>query len=384
GHGKDAGYADLLVFAAGNYFNVGKYSQCIESTANAITIYKNTPGYASAICSTIALQANCYFSNQDYDGSMHAALEGVAYLDSLPTPEEKISNAMLYALLVVNLDLIYGSSIADETGLLEALKTGLAYFDTIPYSDPYNLVNSAIGLGNYYIQKQEWDSVQVYYNLALQNTLKYYGKGDLIYMYCQTVLASAAEHLGETEKAKNIYLEIMDYSTDFLNSHFLFVSETEKEYLLNEFTTTHNNFLYFFYRFYADYPELVNTIAETDLFLRGLLLQNITSLRNRIQQEGTDGEVQLFQQWLQMRQQAASLSTQNPEASKQLEMEAEKLEKKLPETFKSNITDTSANKWNTLVASLKMHEAAIQFIDVTYANALGTNSTSYFALLTLQ
>ncbi|MFN3939127.1 MAG: CHAT domain-containing protein, partial [Chitinophagales bacterium] len=40
--------------------------------------------------------------------------------------------------------------------------------------------------------------------------------------------------------------------------------------------------------------------------------------------------------------------------------------------------------WNTLVASLKMHEAAIQFIDVTYANALGTNSTSYFALLTLQ
>lgn len=127
GFGKDAGYANLMVFYAGNLFSVGKYSACVDACIAAIEIYKNTPGYASALCSTFAMEANCYFSNGEAEQSMNVALEGVAYLDSLETPEEIMSSAMMFALLVINVDLQQGTTIADETGLLDALKIGIAF-----------------------------------------------------------------------------------------------------------------------------------------------------------------------------------------------------------------------------------------------------------------
>ncbi|MBK6729719.1 MAG: CHAT domain-containing protein [Bacteroidetes bacterium] len=383
GFGKDAGYANLMVFYAGNLFSVGKYSACVDACIAAIEIYKNTPGYASALCSTFAMEANCYFSNGEAEQSMNVALEGVAYLDSLETPEEIMSNAMMFALLVINVDLQQGTTIADETGLLEALKIGIAFFDTLQYSDPNNLINANIGIGNYYIQKQEWDSVRLYYSNALNNTLKYFGRGDIIYMYCQTVLASSSEHLNDFDTAEKIYLDIIDYSVDFLKSNFLFVSEVEKEYLLGQFTSTHNNFLYFLKQHQNEYPQLKTVAAETDLFLRGLLLKNITSLRNNFLQYGSADDIQTFNTWLAVRQQAASVSAQNPSLATQLESQAEQMEKKFPDTLKAMIKSTDLQTWNSLETSLKSDEAIIQFIDIDNSVETGYFRKDYIALITI-
>lgn len=383
GFGHDAGYANLLVFRAGNLFSVGKYSACVESANAAINIYDNYTGYSSYIISTLALEAQCYFSNADYEASMNTALEGVQYLDSLESTEEIMSNALMFALLVVNLDLKAGTNVADETGLLDALRYGIGYFDTMPYSDPYNLVNAAIGIGNYYIQKMEWDSVQKYYSIALNNTLKYFGKGDIIYMYCLTVLANCAEKLNDLPGAKDIYFEIIDYSVNFLNSNFLFVSETEKEYLLGEFTSTHNNFLFFLKQYHALFPDLPLVAAQTDLFLRGLLLKNITGMRNNFLQFGSADDVQAFNEWLRIRQQAASVSAQSPMLAQQMELQAEQMEKQFPDTLKSILRSTHSVNWKSVADNLQPDEAIIQFIDIDNTVETGYLVKDYVALVTL-
>lgn len=382
GKTQDVDYAILLVFYARNLFNVGKYSGCVDACTDAIEIFRNNEGYSTVLCSTLALKANCYFSNGDIQQSMETALEGVVYLDSLESKDDVMSNAMMFALLILNVDLKQGTTIAEETGLLKVLKTGVAYFDTLDYSMPHELNNAYIGIGNYYIQKQEWDSVKLYYSKAFENTLKYFGKGDIIYMYCLSVLASANEKLGDINAAEKIYLEIIDYSIHFLKTNFLFVSETEKEYLLREFTSTHNNFLYFLKLFHTQYPHLITVAAETDMFLRGLLLKNITTLRNNFLQYASDDDLQTFNAWLSLRQQAASQAAQNPALAQQLEDQAEQMEKNFPDTLKAMIDNSDIHSWQSLNTSLDSGEAVIQFINIDNTVETGYLVSDYIALIT--
>lgn len=382
GLGEDEWYAELLLTQASDYFDVGKYAACDIASGEAARVFDLLPGKKANACSSYSMQATCRFSNGDYEASMQSALNGIAYFDSLERPD-LMENAMTFATLIINIDLKFGTTIAEESGLLDALKTGIKYFDTVQYTSPYNLVNGAIGIGNYYIQKKAWDSVQLYYTTALEINNKYFGTNDILYLYIKSVLSSCALHLGNLETAKELYLEIADYTVQYLNAQFLYVSETEKEYLLNEYTSHHNNFIYFFRKYQEQFPELNSIVADTDIFLRGLLLRNITAFRNNVITYGTASDQLLFEQWLQKRQDAATAFTQNATLAAQLEREAEQLEKQLPDTLKTLIRTNNTASWKDLSGTLNPGEAFVQFMYAENNIETGELVKDYFALLTL-
>lgn len=373
GRPKDGNYARILVENSSNMLIVGKYQESINNNLEALSILDTlSETYYDIVADAYQLMTWCYKNIGDYESSFDYINKLISIAGELE-PLIRANNLVSATLFIINLDIQEGTSYAKESKLTNILHDALGIYDSLQ-PDAIFVNNVYTAFGNYYSNEGVYDSVIYYYNKSLKLIEQAYGKKNIIYMNGFTSLAATYEAVGDLNNAEIILDSLIALSESFLASNFIFLSESEKESILSSFMLYRNST----YAFYDKYTHTIKNKAEvfynTELFMKGLLLQNITSLRNNIMRTGNPQIISEFNNWISLKQTLAAMYINKDPGTAAIEHKAEQLEKSL--TNKNVVVNNANENWKPIAQQLKTDEVAIEFV---YFPTI--NDDSYYALV---
>ncbi|MEZ5013741.1 MAG: CHAT domain-containing tetratricopeptide repeat protein [Chitinophagales bacterium] len=365
--------ARILVEMSSVYLTVGKYADGVRCNTEALSIIgKDTITHVDIVSDAFQLLAWNYYKMD----SLETAVQWVLRIISISNVQEGLprANALVSAsLFITNVDATYGTHYAKEAGLNNALYRSLEIYDSLQ-ADGIYINNSWLALGTYYAGEAIYDSVLYCYQRSLEITKEVYGVNNLVYLNAIAKLARNNMAYGQTDLAEKYYDTLYTASTHFLRSNFIFLSESEKESIYTAFTTNRN----YIYGFYDQAKDRMNQGAkkmyDAELFTKGLLLQNITSLRNKIFAANDSITLSTFNKWVEIKTLLSGLYLSNNPDVPYWEQQADMLERSL--IADNVLPDEKELSWKDIQSALQADEAAIEFV---YFNS--DLSGQYYALV---
>ncbi len=361
GRPQDGNYARILVENSSNFLIVGKYEESIENDKKALKILESLDEkYPEIVADAYQLMSWSYRNLGMPDTAIDYVNKLIAVVSELDA-FTMANNLVSSTLFIINLDIEGGTFYAKEAGLDKVLHQALAIYDSVK-PDAIFINNVYIAFGNYFSNEKMYDSVTYYYVKSLSLIEKAYGKNNIIYLNGFYSLASNYLIDGDTVSAELIYDSLLHMSESFLSSNFIFLSESEKESIFTSFTMYRTSIFNFYHTIENTQKNKAEIFYNSELFMKGILLQNITSMRNNIMQNKDPGILQDFNDWITLKQNLAALYLNKDPQSEVVEKQTEALERKLTQknVFIKNVS-ASAN-WKAVQSALKSDEVAIEFM----------------------
>lgn len=166
------------------------------------------------------------------------------------------------------------------------------------------------------------------------------------------------------------------------DKNFIFMSERQQQFFHSKY---HSSFdLAYALQQLSPQPEWADLCYNNALFVKGILLRSQNRFRNSLSQSGDTTLLSLYDQWISLKQSAASLKVSTNVVDRVKchikEEEAEKLAKELSlhtEDWQKQ-ERLSATDWTDVQKSLSEGEAAIEFV------VYGWQKQTWYAALVLQ
>ncbi len=181
-------------------------------------------------------------------------------------------------------------------------------------------------------------------------------------------LAFIYESKNENEKAKEKYLQALKIQRDLLEKNFTFLSESEKESYSKSVSQYNDMYNTFALKIKEKDPSVVDLVYNNELFNKGLLFRSSTRVKDIILESKDDELIELYNSWMDTRQEISILYSTPVEERKNnihdVEEKANELEKQLvvkADYLKNEISMTQG-EWTSVKSKLKPGQAAIEFI----------------------
>lgn len=375
----DADYARILVELSSVYLTLGKYADCIQTNQQALAVLgTDTADHYDIFSDAFQLLSWSYYRADSVETAFDYILK-IIDISSYQQPMQRAGTLVSATLFIVNADIAYGTHNAKEYHLEQALYQALDIYDSLQ-PDAVFINNVYLAFGNYFVNEGMNDSAAVYYKKAADLVSNAYGKNNIIYLNALASLARTCEFGSNPMQAAPVYDSLIALGKKFLSSNFIFLSESEQESVIKSFEENRN----YFYGFYSRHPEVsrdgASVFYDTELFMKGLLLQNITSIRNTIL-DGADEEAQAtFNQWLELKKTVSAMYLNRQPGTEALQKQIEALELELRRQH-ADIVPAEVS-WRTIRDHLEKDEAAIEMLnfnddtgDVYYASLIRKNDS---------
>lgn len=246
--------------------------------------------------------------------------------------------------------------------------------------DKKNLPNSHL-ISNYYAL-QDYEKASPFANKYLKETKKIVGTNHPL--YAEALYSSILFDLLEKnyEKAYKHISQNNRILNEQFDKNFIFMSERQQQFFHSKY---HSHFdLAYVLQQLSPQPEWVDLCYNNALFIKGLLLRSQNRFRNSLMQSGDTTLLSVYDQWISLKQTAASLkvSTSIVDRVKShiKEEQAEKLAKELSmhtEDWQKQ-QQLSATNWTDVQESLSEGETAIEFV------VYGWQKRNWYVALVLQ
>jgi CHAT domain-containing protein len=187
-----------------------------------------------------------------------------------------------------------------------------------------------------------------------------------------------------TIKANNLFAGVVQSKYKQLNKIFRFTSEKEKQLYLKNIAGANDSYQSFCFEKISH--NLAGQPYSMSLLYRNLILSSAQELRQIIHNSRDTLLAKNYTEWLTVKRQLANLYAQGSEANlltvKELEGEADNIEKALARSSAAFGKIQKRTTWQDIRKGLKDNEAAIEFIDFRLSNAdRATDSIEYAALV---
>ncbi len=185
------------------------------------------------------------------------------------------------------------------------------------------------------------------------------------------------------EWAEEAYLNVISMNYKDINRNFSILSESEKELFFKTIAEDFDRFHSFALQRMATNPTITGEVYNNLLRNKGLLLKSGTAMRNAILGSGDEKLIQLFENWIQVKQEVAKLYTlpiqERTADPVELEKKANELEISLVKGSSefSDFEKSLRIEWTDVKQGLKPGEAAIEFTNFAH----GRDSVLYCALI---
>lgn len=377
----DSVLASFLISISEVYSSYLKHDLAIANCREAIDILDSLELPAHALRATAYTMLMLSYSNIGDINNMlinlYGVLEHIDYLE----PLDRAAKFVTLVIPLVNYDLQYGTNVVLEAGLDKVAAQFTAELDSAG-ADPIFVSSGYMAVGNVYLIKKDYDSVYFFYDRAATVLKKKYGTINSIYMTSRNTMAIMAELTGRVDHAKEILSANLALYSRYLNENFSYLSEQEQANLLYDMDFNKDSYMYFFQRHVDDYPDMAREAADFNLQLQGILLRNVTGLRNRVLQQGK-GDVAKFDEWIRLKEEAAAQQLVDEDLANALLRQAEEIEKEFNFQLKEMGGAGELPGWEALTEELKEGEAAIQFIRYAHNGYFEPFTNGYMALVFL-
>ncbi len=377
----DSVLAGFLITIAEVYNSYLKYDLAIANCRKAVEILDNLELPAHSLRATAYTMLMLSYSTLGDINNMlinlYGVLEHIDYLE----PLDRAAKFVTLVIPLVNFDLQYGTNVVLEAGLDKVAIQFTAELDSAG-ADPIFVSSGYMAIGNVYLIKKDYDSVYHFYDLAATVLQKKYGTINSIYMTARNTMAIMAELTGRVDRAREILSDNLTLYSRFLNQNFSYLSEQEQANLLYDMDFNKDSYMYFFQRHVEEYPEMAKEAADFNLQLQGILLRNVTGLRNRVLQQGM-GDIAKFDEWIRLKEEAAAVQLSDEEMANELLRQAEAIEKEFNFQLKELGGAGELPGWKELTDGLAEGEAAIQFIRYEHNGYFEPFTNGYLAMVFL-
>jgi len=238
-------------------------------------------------------------------------------------------------------------------------------------------------LGILYFRNQDYEKADKYLTESIDIKRKTLGKKHLNYILSVNNLARLKEVKNEYAESKELWIESLDLYMDLVRSVFPFLSEKEKTKFYSSIKEKFEMFNSFVLRNYKKDSELLIKLVNYQLVIKGLLLNSIKKMRNRILASSDSVLISLYTNWITTKEQLASKYyklTNNESISviDSLEKVANELEKKLSSySEKYDIESNIIFTYDSIKNKLKYDEIAIDVIRFRYNYISNMDSVIY-------
>lgn len=380
---NNSDYATSLNNISLIYSNMGNYEAALPLLLKAIEIDSATIGtrnldYASDLINLV----NLYSALEKYDLALPLSKQASALYKDVSG--EKHPD---YALSLNSLARLYNSMGDFESALPLLIQATSIYKESVgPEHIDYaiSLKNLAITykeLGDYKTARPLLEEVSVIFKEVL-------GEKHPEYAYSLTNLAEVLIKLQNFDAALPMLEEANSIVNLNIQDYFSFLSETEKGKYLSRVGYNYDIYLSFLLNYNPVSPGFCNRIYDNELLLKGLVLSSVTAFQQTILESGDSSLISRYEQ-MRMYKKQINFWQQKPVSQRitdmaSLELKSQELEKELTKqssTF-NQLQAAFKIKWKDVRARLKVHEAAIEFVNFHYyRNDKKTDSILYCALV---
>ncbi|MBI0400297.1 tetratricopeptide repeat protein [Cyclobacterium marinum] len=256
--------------------------------------------------------------------------------------------------------------------------------------DHPDYAQSLNNLAGLYVSKGRHAEAEPMYTQAMGIQKAQLGEDHPDYASSLNNLALLYKNMGRYNEAEPLYLQGQQVYLHQLQTVFPSLSEKEKEQFLLTFNFNFEIFHSFALKRKGDNPAITAPQYDNALLLKGLLLQSISQMRERILASGDTTAIRLFEDWQALKRQWLKESETSKSEREQAGIipyatleKANTLEKELSsrsEAF-AETTDTVRTAWQDIQQELKPGEAAIELIRYTWHDKNWTDTVHYAALI---
>ena len=367
----------------GSFFNgQGNYSKAESLYLNVLEIQKkNSDTKKSDYASTLNSIGFIYINQEKYSKAEPFIEDALNIQRSISGIENQTYLSYLSNLAVLyerQGNYIKAAKVNNETLSTRKILLGDKHSDYALSLN--NLASIYITQGNYIKAKPLILKALAIYKAVL-------GTGNTTYTKTLTNLVSLYKSMGNLEYLSNLSdLLFLNRKQIILQTSFQPTNELSVYLNINKLN-------YFDSKFSLAYPfnitnDTINyELYNTAILLKNLTLRNSTQVQNRIRESKDSALINTLEEFHKIRKQlnkyAALPKTEHADEIKNLENEADLLEKKLvigSQALKENNNFNKTN-WKDVQRALKKDEAAIEFVSFQYLSNKWTDSVIYAAMV---
>lgn len=205
--------------------------------------------------------------------------------------------------------------------------------------------------------------------------------------------AQIAADLDQVKEAMDYFNKYLDLKYNQLEQNFSYMTENEKLFFMEQFELNIKNFYTIILNNFDKYPELIKTLLDFRLKTKGFLLNNLSKIRQKINDLHDPALNEKFEQLKLKRETVSKLlafdTNEYPYALAEataLKTEADQLEKEISlQVSVDDLNSFKKNGWKQIQALLAPGEAAIEIFQsyLMYDNNQG-KGTNYTYLIIKQ
>ena len=313
------------------------------------------------------------------------------YLNAIALKESRFGKRHPdYAHMLSNLAALY--MLMDKTDRVEGLLKEALDIYTIRLSEEHpSYASAAANLGNFYRVQGRLDEAEPLLQKAYTIRKAVMGEENPTFTKSKEDLALLAWAKGDVQKARELYVEVLDQSLDFIKEYFTPMSEREKARYWEQLQPRFHRFASMAVDEYDQLPELAANLLDYQLATKGILLSASQRLRADILASGDEALIKAWTEWVDQKENLARLyNLSKAELAEQninidsLERAANANEKKLGAQLgkmeesaagMARLAPDSFKRW------LQPGQAAVEMIHVREYKAGFTGNFHYAALV---
>ncbi len=308
--------------------------------------------------------ASYYMYHKNYDKATSYFNEALSHLNRIYRTENIETGSVYISLAFICLEKKDYDCISENVNKISNIFTKTA--DT-NLSDSYWLMRN---LGILLINTKQYKEAESVFTEAKKFAEQGYVKGDALVSDIYLNLSIAQSGQKNIKPAIENLKKFLEMKYAFIEEHFSYMTEKEKMQFLDKTEELLKNLYVMFTDYAADYPEIVEEVLNFRIRIKGILLNNISKIKNLILERKDSGLLEQYEKIKLNREQISKLMTLDketfPEAQQDaalLYAETDKLEKNL--SAKLSGINVSGNKnltWQELQKLLTPNEYLIETI----------------------
>lgn len=385
---KSTKNAPAILLLGELYETIGDFDKSEEFYRRAITILENQFGRTHVdVATSISRLAIVLFYKGNEDSK---EIEELLFEAKNTISKRFSSKSPLYADLLKDMARFFISQDKLEDAFSFLQQSEAIWKDKVGRRNNIKAADIHVLRGDIYYKQRKWNDAESEYKSSQKLNEKFFNDKHPEYVKATSRMSKVYFMDGNERKAKSYIEEVMKNYTQYIEEYFPALSEREKTKYWN---TIKNDFDYFntlALSMNDRYPELIETVYNNALRIKGLLLSSSIKMREQILNSNDSLLKTQYFEWLDKKEllsNAISMSNEQLQAENinitELSRNVELIEKSLSQQSELFNQDIGAKTyaWEQVKNTLQPNEVAIEMVRFRHFDHYITDSVVYIMLI---